>query len=35
MQWRFASEDLFQVEPIRQRLGRLCDQPRTDVPAVS
>ena len=35
MQGGFASEDLFRIEPIRQRLGRLCDQPRTDVPAVS
>ncbi len=35
MQWRFASKDLFQIELLCERITRLRDHSRTDVPAVS
>jgi hypothetical protein len=35
VQWRFAPEDLFQIEPIRKGIPRLQNHWRTDVPAVS
>ncbi len=35
VQRRFAPKNLFQIEPIRQRIQRLRDQSRKDVPAVS
>ena len=35
VQWRLAPEDFFQIEPIRQRVLRLRDHRRSNVPAVS